>query len=76
MTQPPKPSAERLAIELERRGAMEGHYVWPDMIRVHEAYIRNAALEEAAGIIDYDFLGASLAEAWRKRIRALKSKVG
>lgn len=32
-TEWPTETARNLAVDLERRGSMEGHYVWPEMIQ-------------------------------------------
>lgn len=63
-----KQVALELALNIERRGSLEGHYVWSDMLihALHNAY--NEGLEDAALYLQENgFLGNS-----PKEIRGMK----
>lgn len=47
-----KKAALELCIDLERRGSLEGHYIWFFMVEKAFSQIRRDALNEAANLVE------------------------
>ena len=65
-----KRTALELALDLEKRGSLEGHYIWSDMLIKALSNSYNEGLEVAASTVE----NSPSYDSWEyaKEIRALK----